>query len=376
MKKLIKQHSIMNNPGNESFLDVLAKGAEWLNKVIKGPSDSFIEQYVSPEVIHSLKSGEKIKDRIVFVILKKSVYKIGIGDTILGFPVIPLIAENNLCVVIVDDNRIIGLLKRSYPELLIVGNNNDGICELLSSPLYPNYSGQVRNILSLSFYDLVFLRMAYIHVFPWPPRHLIPDVQRVEVWRERLQSLGKGLKIGIAWRKVPMREIWRLQSTELGQWGKLFSIQGVHWLNLQYGARPDELNEVKDNFGVTVHDWPDPADSLKDFESFAAQIACLDLIIAIDNNVVHFAGALGVPVWTLLPFEHIWDWIWTPGFEDTCFYDSMRIFRQGSHGNWDEVFTRVSLELKRFVDTGIMPKIDPAKSYKRAFKLLEGMQKK
>ena len=76
--------------------------------------------------------------------------------------------------------------------------------------------------------------------------------------------------------EVQYRTIKRKRSITLEQWAKLFSLSGIHFINLQYGDCKKELREAKEKLGVTIHDWED-ADPLKDLDNFAAQIAALDL---------------------------------------------------------------------------------------------------
>src|SRR5665811_1051564 len=73
----------------------------------------------------------------------------------------------------------------------------------------------------------------------------------------------------------------------------------------------------------------------KDFADTAALIANLDLVISVDTSVAHLAGAMGKPVWTLLPFSP--DWRWMLDRTDSPWYPTMRLFRQPSIGDWDTV---------------------------------------
>jgi ADP-heptose:LPS heptosyltransferase len=73
----------------------------------------------------------------------------------------------------------------------------------------------------------------------------------------------------------------------------------------------------------------------------------LDLLISVDTCSAHLAGALGVPVWSLLPFEA--DWRWMQARTDTPWYPTMRLFRQRLPGDWQGVLDRVLEELQRNV---------------------------
>jgi ADP-heptose:LPS heptosyltransferase len=96
---------------------------------------------------------------------------------------------------------------------------------------------------------------------------------------------------------------------------------------------------------MTIHNWGgiNPFENLDDF---AAQIAALDLVISVDNTTVHLAGALGKPVWTLLPC--VPDWRWMLNREDSPWYPTMRLFRQPSQGDWSSVIKMIGRELNDF----------------------------
>jgi ADP-heptose:LPS heptosyltransferase len=68
-------------------------------------------------------------------------------------------------------------------------------------------------------------------------------------------------------------------------------------------------------------------------------MANLDLVITVDTSCCHLAGALGIPVWTLLAFAA--DWRWLRGRDDTPWYPSMRLFRQPQPDDWAAVAENV-----------------------------------
>ena len=86
---------------------------------------------------------------------------------------------------------------------------------------------------------------------------------------------------------------------------------------------------------------------LKDFSDTAALIASLDLVITVDTAIAHLAGALGKPVWILLPFNA--DWRWLTDRSDSPWYPSARLFRQTASGDWPGVITVVAEELSRLL---------------------------
>jgi hypothetical protein len=82
---------------------------------------------------------------------------------------------------------------------------------------------------------------------------------------------------------------------------------------------------------------------LDDFANTAGVLENLDLLISVDTSVAHLAGAMGRPVWLLLPFAP--DWRWLLNREDSPWYPTMRIFRQEMLGSWDSVIKRMAKEL-------------------------------
>jgi tetratricopeptide (TPR) repeat protein len=85
---------------------------------------------------------------------------------------------------------------------------------------------------------------------------------------------------------------------------------------------------------------------LTDFAETARVIAQLDCVITVDTSVAHLAGAMGKPVWILLPTGP--DYRWLLEREDSPWYPTARLFRQAERGDWSGVVSRVANELKRF----------------------------
>ena len=80
-------------------------------------------------------------------------------------------------------------------------------------------------------------------------------------------------------------------------------------------------------------------DDLHDFSDTAALISEMDLVISVDTSVVHVAGALGKPIWVLLPFNP--DFRWLTEREDSPWYPTARLFRQFRISDWDGVMVVV-----------------------------------
>ena len=88
-------------------------------------------------------------------------------------------------------------------------------------------------------------------------------------------------------------------------------------------------------------------DALQDYDDTAALIECLDLVITVDTSVAHLAGALGKPVWILLPSNP--DWRWLLQREDSPWYPTARLFRQARINDWNNPISNVASALVEFL---------------------------
>lgn len=140
-----------------------------------------------------------------------------------------------------------------------------------------------------------------------------------------------GLKVGLAWQGSTLHRNDRARSCRIEDLAPLFAVDGVSFYSLQYGqpAPPPLL-------GLDLHDFADTA----------ALMARLDLVIAVDTAVIHLAGALGRPVWSLHAFHA--DWRWLLDRDDSPWYPTMRLFRQERPGDWAGVMARVAAALGGF----------------------------
>jgi ADP-heptose:LPS heptosyltransferase len=118
----------------------------------------------------------------------------------------------------------------------------------------------------------------------------------------------------------------------------LFSLPDCAWFSLQRDAAAPQLREL--GFDAYVQDV---GAAPQDFGDTAALLTALDLVISVDTALVHLAGALGRPVWTLLAYAP--DWRWRVHGQGSAWYPSMRLFRQPSPGDWGAVFDAVKSAL-------------------------------
>ena len=84
-----------------------------------------------------------------------------------------------------------------------------------------------------------------------------------------------------------------------------------------------------------------------DFAGTAALIECLDLVISVDTSIAHLTGALGKPLWLMLPWAA--EWRWLIARRDSPWYPSATLIRQPAEGDWDSTVAAVTEKLRALI---------------------------
>jgi len=218
--------------------------------------------------------------------------------------------------------------------------------------------------------SLPFYFRATLKNIPDTVSYLTADTDLQQALAQSLVAVSD-FKVGLCWngsRRYP----WdALRSPGLQAFEKLFGLTGVRFASLQVGSRDAFLlaagpTAMDLGHDIDVHTAP--------FEETAALIMNVDLVITCDTAIGHLAGALGKPVWVVLPYHA--DWRWMLDRDDSVWYANTRLFRQTTRGDWDEVFERVSVRLTAMiagddlavwrVAGGLVPNLPPVKATKQA----------
>jgi Flp pilus assembly protein TadD len=153
-------------------------------------------------------------------------------------------------------------------------------------------------------------------------------------------SSGPGrLRVGLVWAGNPKQRDDRRRSTTLDRLEPLFDVPGVSFVSLQKGPAVERDAAVMEKLSLT-----DLGSRFEDLADMAAAMSLLDLVITVCTAPAHLAGALNIPVWTMLP--RVADWRWLLDRSDTPWYPSMRLFRQPAHGDWASVVRDVADALR------------------------------
>jgi Flp pilus assembly protein TadD len=176
------------------------------------------------------------------------------------------------------------------------------------------------------------------------PNPFVPYIQAdPELHGQWNQLLGDGpeLRVGIVWAGSPSHREDRHRSIGLAKLSSL-GRPGVRFISLQMGAAAKQISEARHQF-----DLLDASPKIRDFADTAALLDRLDVLISVDTATAHLAGAMGKPVWILLPF--VPDWRWLLDRTDSPWYPSARLYRQSRSGDWSGPVDAVARALDELI---------------------------
>ena len=178
--------------------------------------------------------------------------------------------------------------------------------------------------------------------------YLQSDPVKVREWKTNLGS-GKKKKIGLVWsgRTTHTNDINR--SVPLAEFMAIVNVDADFYC-LQKELRPADKFVLEQTPTIRFL-----GDEIIDFSDTAALIELMDLVITVDTSVAHLAGAMGKPVWIMLPYRP--DWRWMLNRNDSPWYNSARLFRQPKIGDWVSTINEVVAALKELVGCGNAPQL-------------------
>jgi tetratricopeptide (TPR) repeat protein len=262
--------------------------------------------------------GEPIEGRTVLLYAEQ-----GFGDTIQFVRYAPMVAARGARVVLEVQASLKPLLSGLEGVSAVIGRGEplppfDAHCPLMSLPLAFNTT-----------LGTIPAAVPYLHA---------PE-DRIEKWRTRLP--GGTPSVGLAWFGSPTHKNDHNRSVALSRLAPLCADERIQFVSLQRDVRNDD-QQVLQGLGRVFA----PGAALQDFADTAAVISLLDLVISVDTGVAHLAGALGKPVWLMLPFNG--EWRWLADRDDSPWYPTARLFRQPKDDDWEDVVARIRQELAAF----------------------------
>lgn len=272
--------------------------------------------------------GELLQDRQLLIWTEQ-----GPGDEILISSMIPEVLARGARVILVCSQRLAPLFGRSFPDAEIVHRERALADQDMS--ISADYQASLSHLGQQ-------LRQHH-DSFPAEANYLRASPELTQKLRARYQGETDKLLIGISWRSANIFA-GSEKSTSLAAWTDILHVPNVRFVSLQYGEQREEVAEIKATTGIDIV-TDATIDPLKNMDRFAAQVAAMDLVISVSNTTVHVAGAMGRPVWTLVPSSLGRIWYWFLERTRSPWYPSMRLFRQVRGAGWNGTLDEVAREL-------------------------------
>ena len=236
--------------------------------------------------------------------------------------------------------RVCLSVQKPLVGLLSTVNGVESVCPL----------GKERSLGPVDFWSPLLSLPQWLNVSAENVANEIPYIhieeETLHRWRKRMRSTDGRFRVGLAWAGNPTHENDRNRSMALEQLASLASANCTFY-SLQCGLCGREARYRSNELRIVPI-----AEKFRDFTDTAAVIANLDLVITVDTVVAHLAGAMGCPVWTLLPFNS--DWRWQLDRDDSPWYPTMRLYRQPNWNNWNQAIEMVANDLSQLAkDTKI-----------------------
>ena len=253
----------------------------------------------------------------------------GIGDTINWCSRLSLIAHEAKHCVLECHEKLVPLLRKSFPEIEIrtqsehVHDYLDGFdFHLPLGSLYLNYIDAIKQCP---------LTDPYLHV----------NQDKVDFWKQRLRSIGEGPFIGLSWKSSKLDPDRLPNYAKLTDLSPILKIQGLTFINLQYSDFDDEIQTVYQDLGVKIHNLTD-LDHFNDLENAASFYKALDAVVATKNTVALLSAGVGTQT-------KLANWR-NSSWNNSLFNPSGRqveIYERDTSEEWETVFSMIANDLKK-----------------------------
>jgi len=265
--------------------------------------------------------GSNLKDKTILLWSEG-----GFGDTIQFLRYVSFLQEQGASIVLACQKQLVNLLKQEYKTFTLIPYNplgEDPIGVKVGEEKFDYHLP----LMSLPFVlDLDYIPCPIPYISHYPKEVTVPPK-----------------KIGIVWasgyRSTPnLYRLYKQKSCPVFHFMELLSIPNIELYSFQVGK------DAKDILPFLQNRVIDLSDRLQDFTDTVKLLREMDLLITVDTGIAHLAGAMGMPVWLLLPFAP--DWRWHQNRSDSVWYPTMKLFRQPKINDWQSVISQVKDQLK------------------------------
>ncbi len=268
-----------------------------------------------------LKNTSQIKDKIILIHCEQ-----GLGDSIQFIRYIAQIQEEKASKIILFCQKSLEKLFEytlfNIDHIITKGNEQTLI-----------YDYQIRLM------SLPLLFGTTLNTIPNDTPYIYANYRLIEKIRQQMNCL-QGLKIGLVWQGNNDHANDQNRSIKASLFLKLMEIKRYNFISLQKKSNKKDIQKFNQ-----YSNFRDFGPQLVNYTITAAIIVNLDVIISVDTSLAHLSGALGRPVWVMLPYNN--DWRWMRDRDDSPWYPTHRIFRQKEKGNWNDVVNQIVEELRK-----------------------------
>ena len=303
--------------------------------------------------------GEPLRGKRLYLWVEQ-----GVGDVLMFMGFLPhLLAEGPAHITLGVYDKLIPLLARAFPGITV--ESLEHVSDHVVAPALLQRPNLAQELAAMPPEQRAPLEKSYaraLHYKPYdyaapigdmmvhgmagyiPARHpayLKADPALVREMEEALPPRAQARRVGISWFTANRRE-GAIRSIPLAAWAPILRTPHCRFFSLQHHVSGEEIARVSGEQGFHIE--PLSFDPTADVERLAALIACMDVVITIDNSNAHLAGALGIPTWMLLPKGHDFRWPVQPD-GGTLWYQSVEALRQTESLDWEPVIAQIARRL-------------------------------
>ena len=270
----------------------------------------------------------------------------GLGDEIMYATTLPdvlrdLGADGKLGIGV--EPRLVPLFQKAFPTAVVVAHRT-GKHQNRNVRIYPDITDWSEWDNWAIMGDFLAPYRPTLESFPAHNAFFKPDPERVAYWKAILNGVNDKPKVGLLWKSLIKHSRRDRYYSPFEQWQDILHIEGIQFVNLQYGDTTEEMAEAQ-AAGLDI--WTPPGIDLKnDLDDLSALCAAMDCILGPSNATSNIAGAVGAPIW-ILGSPNAWNCL---GTDYLPWYPTSRVFEAEDLLDWSGALNAIRDALiKEFV---------------------------
>lgn len=257
----------------------------------------------------------------------------GLGDEIVYISILEDAQKRADKIILETEPRLVPLIARSFPQIEVIARDKEHPTEERITANAHLPTGSLGKLFRPDWQD-----------FPRRP-YLLASSERAQKLRAQIGETEKTI-VGLSWRSANPR-LGEAKSADICDFQPLLQQPGFGFVDLQYGNTAKELDTCREKTGVSILHL-DEIDNMSDIDGLASLIEACDIVLTVSNTTAHIAGALGKPVWVMVPHTNGVFWYWFRDRRDSPWYPGARIIRQQPGQSWAALIASITPEIVDF----------------------------